>query len=894
MSDVYIEELNKADSLSDDDTVLLHTKTEDLQLTIGMLKTLMTVEKAIKLAIPFLVSITGDAIGNGNTDGRETLTIELSNIKASSLKNNIKINGTEFDGTEGITTERWGTERTVTIGGCERKVNGETDVNFPANEVFSGSGQPYVPTAGGAMTGNLKREINESSYNLFEATTENEESGVSVKIKVGDINANAIIQSLSQPYWHNGVNLKKLLTGDDTYELERRISELESMATQTFKNPYKNKTIIDFGDSILAGWGWKEGTGIIQPLKEKYPDTTWINKAESGANMAVTSNPSHTPIVNQVTSYTGAADAIILDGGVNDKNNGLPIGSIETNYDASYNTSTFCGALESSLQYIMDRYPLAVKLYIIPHSFAKDNSYVDSIYSKAIEICDKWNMPYLDMRKYSQIAMTSKNKSKYTYNPNSKKGDGVHPNETWYRTFYCPVIDQALQYQGIGSITASEAPEIVAVTGVKLDQTTLTLNAGDSAQLTATVSPSNATNKSVTWSANNSNVSVSGGKVTAKTVGLAVVTVTTADGGYTAQCNVNVKQTETEVVSDGVVIPDMYNTGVENSIQLKEINTSSLSGTTRLQVTQQVANNLCDSDGVISNYHFNGIYVDFNKTITQTVTFRNCKFMGDDKIAYAVAVSAYGTDKGIIFENCEFSHYKSAVASGEWKATFDKCYVHDMMQDGIKINRSDIYLKNSYVHSLGIDTTSHADGVQIENNTAEVTVHIYNCRFDQPYTSGNTENAAIFAKCKYANIILDVQKSYATGGNYTIYALGSETAKVSGKIECVVGCSSRYGIANIADGVEQNVVSAGSLLVSTVRNGKLCVTNYTNKERILKIVTDTGEKTVTIPKSPTYDENHTQEFSAYPYNVAVEYPAGASWVKCYENDNLIRTQKLGE
>lgn len=307
-------------------------------------------------------------------------------------------------------------------------------------------------------------------------------------------------------------------------------------------NPYKGKTIVGFGDSVFAGWGWKEGTGIIQPLKEKYPDATWINKAESGANMAVTSSPAHTPIVNQITTYTGAADAIIFDGGVNDINNSIPIGSIESGYDASYNTGTFCGAMESALQYIMDRYPLAVKLYIIPHSFAKDNSYVDSIYSKAIEICEKWNMPYLDIRVYSQIAMTSANKDKYTYNPNSKKGDGVHPNETWYRTFYSPVVDQALQNQGIGSITASEAPEVVAVTGVKLDQTTLTLDAGDSAQLTATVSPGNATNKSVTWSANNSNVSVSGGKVTAKTAGSAVVTVTTADCGYTAQCNVTVNE----------------------------------------------------------------------------------------------------------------------------------------------------------------------------------------------------------------------------------------------------------------------------------------------------------------------------------------------------------------
>lgn len=307
-------------------------------------------------------------------------------------------------------------------------------------------------------------------------------------------------------------------------------------------DPYKDKTIVAFGDSIVAGWGWEDGKGITEPLKEKYADATWINKAESGANMSVTSSPAHTPIVNQITTYTGAADAIILDGGVNDKNNGISIGSIATAYDATYDTSTFCGALESSLQYIMDRYPLAVKLYLIPHSFGKDNSLLDSIYEKAIEICKKWNMPYLDMRTYSQIAMTSANKEAYTYNPNSKKGDGVHPNETWYRTFYCPVIDQALQNQGIGSITASEAPDIVKVTGVKLNNTELTLDAGDSAQLTATVSPSNATNKSVTWSTSNSNVSVSGGKVTAKTAGSAVITVTTADGGYTAQCNVTVNE----------------------------------------------------------------------------------------------------------------------------------------------------------------------------------------------------------------------------------------------------------------------------------------------------------------------------------------------------------------
>ncbi len=358
--------------------------------------------------------------------------------------------------------------------------------------------------------------------------------------------------------WNTTVATGKILEG-----IEPTLTEEEEKKLQTFydqliqqlrneagngqdKNVYAGKTIVAFGDSIIAGWGWQEGTGITQPLKEKYTSATWINNAESGANMAVTSSPTHTPIVKQITSYTGAADAIILNGGVNDKNNGISIGSIASDYDATYDTSTFCGAMESALQHIMDRYPQAVKLYLIPHSFGKDNSLLDSIYEKAVEICRKWNMPYLDMRTYGQIAMTANNKDKYTYNPNSQKGDGVHPNETWYRTFYCPVIDRTLQNLGIGSIAATEEPDVVSVTGVKLDQSALTLNVGESVQLTATILPSNATVKNVTWSSSNSNIIVSNGKVTGNATGSGTITVTTTDGGYTATCDVTIQETVSE------------------------------------------------------------------------------------------------------------------------------------------------------------------------------------------------------------------------------------------------------------------------------------------------------------------------------------------------------------
>lgn len=82
----------------------------------------------------------------------------------------------------------------------------------------------------------------------------------------------------------------------------------------------------------------------------------------------------------------------------------------------------------------------------------------------------------------------------------------------------------------------------VAVTGVDLDQTSGTMTAGDSLTLTATVSPSDATNKAVTWESSNSSVAtVTGGVVTARKAGTANITVKTADGGFTAEFSLTVE-----------------------------------------------------------------------------------------------------------------------------------------------------------------------------------------------------------------------------------------------------------------------------------------------------------------------------------------------------------------
>ena len=82
----------------------------------------------------------------------------------------------------------------------------------------------------------------------------------------------------------------------------------------------------------------------------------------------------------------------------------------------------------------------------------------------------------------------------------------------------------------------------VAVTGVSLSKTSLSLTEGASEKLLATVSPSNATNKSVTWSSSDDSVATvdQSGNVTAVKAGTATITVRTTDGGKTASCSVNV------------------------------------------------------------------------------------------------------------------------------------------------------------------------------------------------------------------------------------------------------------------------------------------------------------------------------------------------------------------
>ena len=93
------------------------------------------------------------------------------------------------------------------------------------------------------------------------------------------------------------------------------------------------------------------------------------------------------------------------------------------------------------------------------------------------------------------------------------------------------------------------AAKVIAVTSVTLDKTSLSLTEGDSATLTATVKPDNATNKTVTWSSSNTAVATvdANGKVTAVKEGSA--TITAKAGDKSATCTVTVAKKVIAVTS---------------------------------------------------------------------------------------------------------------------------------------------------------------------------------------------------------------------------------------------------------------------------------------------------------------------------------------------------------
>jgi hypothetical protein len=181
------------------------------------------------------------------------------------------------------------------------------------------------------------------------------------------------------------------------------------------------------------------------------------------------------------------------------------------------------------------------------------------------------------------------------------------------------------------------------VTGVSLNITTLLLTTGETEKLTATVSPSNAKNKSVSWSSSASSVASvsSNGTVSAASLGTATITATTEDGGFTATCAVT--------VTPGTTLTSV--TALQTWLASQPDNTAETAYNVKLNV-----NNLTNIYTALSGNPNKYVFIDLSRSTITSIpqsafnsgepSFTGCATLTGITIPNSVTVISYGAFYG--------------------------------------------------------------------------------------------------------------------------------------------------------------------------------------------------------------------------------------------------------
>jgi uncharacterized protein YjdB len=190
-------------------------------------------------------------------------------------------------------------------------------------------------------------------------------------------------------------------------------------------------------------------------------------------------------------------------------------------------------------------------------------------------------------------------------------------------------------FTATATITVEEEDEI-AVTGVTLNETAVSLLVGQTVDLVATVAPAGATNTNVTWSSSDNAVATvsESGVVTAVAVGVATITVTTVEGGFTANAVVTVSADNTSVedlslrtltvypnpVRDGLLFLSNANLGRDVTVQLISVDG-------RIVLNEKISSAGHTVSVNISNVIENGLYIirvyDENRNYTSRIIISN-------------------------------------------------------------------------------------------------------------------------------------------------------------------------------------------------------------------------------------------------------------------------------
>lgn len=200
---------------------------------------------------------------------------------------------------------------------------------------------------------------------------------------------------------------------------------------ETGAKRYEGKIINCLGDSITQGVG-DNNMGWVSHLQQLLPNTTIRNYGISGTT--ITRYEEHgNEFVFRFQDMDPDADVIIVFGGINDYNHGLPLGS-----EDSQGPDTFYGALKIIVSGLIEKYPLADLMFITPikacgfkgyphwNTANSDGRKLAEYRDAIVRVCESYAVPVLDLFNISGLTPDI---------PNAKAlllSDGLHPSPLGY------------------------------------------------------------------------------------------------------------------------------------------------------------------------------------------------------------------------------------------------------------------------------------------------------------------------------------------------------------------------------------------------------------------------------------------------------------------------------
>ncbi len=391
-----------------------------------------------------------------------------------------------------------------------------------------------------------------------------------------------------------------------------------------------------------------------------------------------------------------------------------------------------------------------------------------------------------------------------------------------------------------GAFTAScQITVLTKVDGVFLDHSEATILMGETLTLTATVSPEAASNQSVTWTSDNTNVvTVQDGVVTPISNGTATITVTTEDGSFHANCLITVATSVTGVS----LMPPTLTLDKGESRKLTAVlepETASDRGITWFSDNEEVA---VVKDGIVTAVDSGTAYIQ--------VTTNDGNFTAICEVTVPVRADYVRLDK----ENAE-------IYIGETMKLIATVYPEDA------VDREVTWSTNN----PNIATVENGVVTPVSNGTAMITVTTVD--------GGHSASCEVTVKTYVAQVALDREMlDLEAGESETLFAtvLPEEASN-----KTVLWSSDNESVAVVENGTVVAKSNGTAIITATTEDGNYsasCTVTVTTPVKGVEL--DLSEAVVAIGETLTLKAIVSPETASNPM---VQWTSGNSAVATVEN-----------